>query len=411
MVGSEEVAVLDYVRNALISIWSNKVRSVLTVLGVVIGVTSVTTLVSLGEGLKKDVSASIRGFGTNVITVISGKINTSSPNQANTNPANFIAGDILTLGDVKSIEAISDVQTVTPVSLVSGSIKYEDKLAVPTLFGAYPNLLEAIEILPLDSGRMFRTQNEGNVIILGPNAKTDLFGDTDPIGQTVTIGKDDFEVIGTLGKSKTVGLFGSEFDAISIIPFDSATRLNKDQVKIMRIVIKAAESADVEAVRDQVASRLRLNHDNEEDFTVLTQEDLLSLFSQFLNLATTMVSAIAAISLIVGGIGIMNIMLVTVTERTKEIGLRKAVGATKFAILIQFLTEAIIITFVGALIGLAITFIASAIIRAKTELQPVTSWEVIGIAVGISVIVGIIFGLWPAVRAANKDPIEALAYE
>lgn len=411
MVGSEEVAVLDYVRNALISIWSNKVRSVLTVLGVVIGVTSVTTLVSLGEGLKTDVSASIRGFGTNVITVISGKINTESPNQANTNPANFIAGDILTLDDVKSIEAIPDVQTVTPVSLVSGSIKYDDKLAIPTLFGAYPNFLAAIEILPLDSGRMFRAQNEGNVIVLGSNAKTNLFGDTDPIGQTVTIGKDDFEVIGTLGKSKTVGLFGSEFDVISIIPFDSATKLHKDQVKIMRIVIKAAESADVEAVRDQVANRLRSNHDNEEDFTVLTQEDLLSLFSQFLNLATTMVSAIAAISLIVGGIGIMNIMLVTVTERTKEIGLRKAVGATKFAILIQFLTEAIIITFVGALIGLAITFIASAIIRAKTELQPVTSWEVIGIAVGISVIVGIIFGLWPAIRAANKDPIEALAYE
>ncbi len=402
---------VDNFKNALMSIWGNKVRSVLTVLGVVIGVTSVTTLVSLGQGLKNDVAKSIQGFGTNVITVISGKIDTTTTNQNATNPANFIAGDILSLDDVRSIEKIDGVEAVSPISLVAGTIKYNDKIATPTLFGAYPNVLNAFEIFSLAQGSMFTKKDAGNVIVLGPNATKDLFGDDNPVGKKVTLGKDELEVIGALNKSKTVGLFGSEFDAVSLIPFDTAKHFNKDQVKIMRIVLKGQDAADIKTLKDQVRSALLANHNNEEDFTVLTQEDLLGLFNQFLTLATTMVSAIAAISLIVGGIGIMNIMLVTVTERTREIGLRKAVGATKFAILIQFLTEAIMVTFVGSLIGLGVSFATGAVIAAKTELKPAITLDVILIAVGISIVIGIIFGLWPALRAANKDPIEALRYE
>lgn len=401
---------LENVKNALLSIWGNKVRSVLTVLGVIIGVTSVTTLVSLGQGLKNDVAQSIQGFGTNVITITGGKIDTSRVGQTTSNPANFITGDILTIDDVAAIEQLPSIEAVAPLSLIPGALKYQDKIATPILYGTYPNFLKAFGILQLDKGAMIQ-ETEGNYIVLGQASAEDLFGEVNPIGKTVKLGERELEVIGTLKKSKTVGLLGTEIDSFSLIPFDLATQINKDQVKIMRIIVKANDSADTNGVKSSVHDALLANHHGEEDFTVLTQDDLLGLLNTFLNLSTTLVSAIAAISLIVGGIGIMNIMLVTVTERTREIGLRKAVGATKVAILVQFLVEAIMVTLVGAIIGLAISFIVGAIIAAKTELTPAITPSIILLSVGISVIIGIIFGLWPALRAANRDPIEALRYE
>lgn len=403
---------LSNLKSALQSIASNKVRSVLTVLGVVIGVASVTTLISLGEGLKNDVSGLIQGFGTNVITVISGKIDTSTTGgQQSANPANFVAGDILSLSDVEKLQAIPEITAVSPLSPVTGSLKYEDKVAAPTILGAYPVVTQAFQILEIDKGQMFASTTSGNVIVLSPSTATGLFGEVNPIGKKIKLGDRELEVAGVFAKAKSSSIFGSEFDSISIIPFDTATSINKDQVKIMRIVARANDSANIDTVKETMKSTLLANHDMEENFTVLTQDDLLGLFNTFLNLATTMVSAIAAISLVVGGIGIMNIMLVTVTERTREIGLRKAVGATKLAILIQFLTEAIMVTLVGSLIGLAISFATGALIRNYSDLEPQITGDIILVAVGISVIIGVIFGLWPALRAANKDPIHALRYE
>lgn len=402
---------IDYFHQAIIALWGNKVRSFLNVLGVVIGVSSVTILVSLGEGLKSDVSGLIGDLGTNVIAVTGGKLDPNSLSQNSSNPANFISGDVLTLEDVKSIDELSAIAEVTPAALVAGSLKYGEKSANPTLFGAYPNFLRIFTILELAEGRMFDPGEEGDVIILPSSVKHQLFGERSPLGLKVTAGSRELTVIGVLKGQQGQSVFGGEFDTLAVIPFTSATRLNKNQEKVVRIYASASETADVKEVSRAIKEKLLANHNNEEDFTVLTQEDMLGLFDTFLNLATTMVSAIAAISLLVGGIGIMNIMLVTVTERTREIGLRKAVGATRFAILVQFLIEAIVVTFVGALIGLALAFIVAAVVAAKTELQPVIGPTTIALSVGISIIVGLIFGLWPAMRAAAKDPIEALRYE
>jgi putative ABC transport system permease protein len=400
----------NYIKSAIDSIWANKVRSVLTVLGVVIGVTSVSILISIGQGLKNDVSDLIQGLGSNVIVVLTGKLDTSSQQQ--TNPASFIAVDILTLQDVSSISALEDIDSITPVSPVTGELKYDDKTAVPFVAGVYPEVLDAFQVTKIDQGSIFDTSKNESVIVVGHDIKVQLFGDKDPIGKKVVLGKDnEFTVIGTLAKSTSGASFGGEINSMSFIPFDSATALNKNQIKVFRMIIKASNSADVKVVKKNIHTQLLNNHDGVEDFTVLTQDDILDVFGQFLNLATALVSAIAAISLVVGGIGIMNIMLVTVTERTREIGLRKAVGATKQAILWQFLVEAVIITFLGGLIGLAITFAASAVIASQTELQPDITLDVILIAVGISTTIGITFGLWPALRAANKDPIDALRYE
>lgn len=401
----------EYFRTAIASIWSNKVRSLLNILGVVIGVSSVTILIALGEGLKQDVSNMIQDFGTNVIVVTGGKLDDSGQfGQGGSNPANFISGDVLTMTDVQSIEHMTEIESVTPMGLVSGNLKYQDKTAVPSLVGVYSNFLESFEALSLDKGQMFEGRSADRVIVLGPDAAKALFGDSDPVGKNVALGEAELEVIGVLKSAAGPSVFGDQFSGLSLIPFDTATELNKGQEKIMRIYGKAQADADVAAVKKEIERTLESNH-GEDDFTVMTQDDMLSFFNTFLDLATTMVSAIAAVSLVVGGIGIMNIMLVTVTERTREIGLRKAVGATKLAILWQFLIEAVVITFLGSLIGLLLAFVAAAIVALQTELQPAITLSTIGLAVGISVVVGVVFGLWPATRAAQKDPIEALRYE
>ena len=400
---------LDSLKSAFISIGSNKVRSLLTVLGVIIGVSSVTILVGLGEGLKKDVSSLIEGFGTNFITVIAGKIDTSAQN-AQTNPANFISGDILTLQDVESIQKLENITAVSPIGLVAGELKRGEKVIGQAMFGAYPNFLDVIEVLKIDQGQFFSSAESGKEIVLSANGAKALFGDQNPVGKMVFVGKEEFQVIGTFQEVGNSSIFANEYGNLSIIPFGQASALNKGRVMVSRIGAKANGAANVKEVKQKIHDVLLANH-GEENFSVLTQDDILGLFDQFLSLATAMVSAIAAISLVVGGIGIMNIMLVTVTERTREIGLRKAVGATKRAILIQFLIEAVIVTLLGGLLGLAIAFLIGQIIAANTPLQPVFSLQVIATAVSLSVVIGVIFGLWPAMRAARKDPIEALRYE
>jgi len=401
----------DNIKSALNSIYSNKVRSLLTVLGIVIGVASVTILISLGQGLKNDVTSIVQGFGSNVMFVMSGKIDPKDT-KAMQNPGNLLAGDILTLEDISAIEKIPGIVAVSPMTLVPGNLAYEDQTASPTLVGAFPNMLESLGILQIEQGQMFSTAADGFVVVISDQTATDLFGaGVDPIGQTVTINKTPFTVVGTTSSTQSNSLFSGESSNFAIMPFDTATGINKGVVKIMRILMKAGDTADVKNLKDEIFSTLLTLHDGEEDFTVFTQDDLLSLFDQFLSLATALVSAIAAISLVVGGIGIMNIMLVTVTERTREIGLRKAVGATKSKIMMQFLTESIFITALGGIIGLLISFTVGAIVAAKTPLTPAITPEVILTAIGISTVTGVVFGLWPAFIAAQKDPIEALRYE
>ena len=231
------------------------------------------------------------------------------------------------------------------------------------------------------------------------------------IVDTIKVGQTDFKVVGVIKKPKTTSVFGSDFDNMAVIPFDAATKLNKDQVKIFRIIAKARGDADVKEVQAEIKKAILKNHNNTEDFTVLTQDDILDVFGQFLNLATAMVSAIAAISLIVGGIGIMNIMLVTVTERTKEIGLRKAIGAKKRDINIQFLTEAVMLTFLGGFIGIVLGWTIAFGISYFNIIQTSVSLSSVLLAFGVSATIGIVFGYYPARRAAELNPIDALRFE
>ncbi|OQA03847.1 MAG: Macrolide export ATP-binding/permease protein MacB [bacterium ADurb.Bin400] len=400
----------DSIASAFTSIWNNKARSFLTVLGVVIGVASVTTLIALGQGLRNDVSSIVKDLGTNMIAVTSGKIDLENSEHQGMNPASMISSTILTMQDFSDIANNPKVEVASPMGIISKPVKYGDKTATPTIIGCYPEVTQVLDVMKLESGSVFERRDSGNEIVLNYLTRKRLFGDSDPVGQTVMIGDREFTVVGSLEKALENGI-GAEYNNMALIPFDTATEINAGQIAMNRIIAKIGNAEEVKTAKQEIFDTLLVNHRGVEEFTVLTQDDILDMFDSILGLITTMVSAIAAISLIVGGIGIMNIMLVTVTERTKEIGLRKAVGAAQHAILSQFLIEAIVITLLGGLIGLGIAVVATQLIEARSTLHPAVTWEVVLTAIGISTVIGVAFGIWPAMRAARKDPIEALRYE
>lgn len=404
----------ESIKLSLLAIWANKVRSFLTMLGMVIGVSSVVTLMAMGQGVLRDVKSTIQGLGTNIIFILPGNIEAAATGSgsANVNPASFISGDILNLSDVAQIQSNSNVEAAVPMSLVASPLKRGSVSASATVTGSDPAVAKIIQGLIIDRGRFIEPADAGkNVIVLGELPAKQLFNSEDPVGQSVQLGTGDFEVIGTIKqKSEASSIFSSDLSTVTIIPFDIATRLNKDRTLIYRIGVKVKPDADVKTVADEIRQSLKTNHPN-DDLSAITQDDIVGLMSTVLKLVTAFISGIASISLIVGGVGIMNIMLVSVTERTREIGIRKAVGATQAAILWQFLIEATALTLVGGALGVTISAIVSLIVDRYSPVHPVITWQSIFLAAGISIAVGIVFGLAPAIRAARKDPIEALRWE
>ena len=394
--------IFEIAKSALTSILANRLRSFLTVLGIVIGVMSVILLISIVTGLKTFITSQIEGLGANLLFVIPGRIGGArSPGGVQAN--RIVYSDAVSLRSKLS----SDAQ-VSAVVQRNATLKYTNKSNTGTaVFGVEANYPQTVTIT-LTSGRFFRSteqQSLRKVAVIGPTVKNNLFGEGKALGQTIDVAGIRYVVIGILASRGAT--FGIDFDNSIYVPYTSAQRqFGIDRLNT--IYISANSASFVKDVQEQTTTLLKKRL-SEDEFTVQTQEQTLSTISQITSVLTLALGGIAAISLTVGGIGIMNIMLVSVTERTREIGLRKAVGARPKDIRNQFLIEAMTLSGLGGVIGIILGFVISQVIgRFFTTTVPL--WSV-GLAFGFSMLVGVIFGVTPAIRAAKLDPITALRYE
>ena len=392
---------------AFVSLLNAKLRSFLTMLGIIIGVAAVVSILAIGAGVKKAVQDQITGVvNANAIAVTSGKVNLKSGG------ASSLGASTLTLTDVDYLSKLGHVVAVAPMSLISGNISAGKVVSNSELLLATTPTFSKTQTLKFASGRFLNDSDKGKaVVVLGGNAKADLFGTSDALGKTVSIRGTNFTVIGTLKSSDAAASSisaGPSLENAVYLPIATATKITGSAPPIARILVQVDQTNNVSAVATVMKAKMIAGHGGQEDFSVLTQSDILSTVDTVLNLLTTFIVAIASISLLVGGIGIMNIMLVSVTERTREIGLRKAIGASSSTVLSQFLIEAVVISLVGGGIGIAVAIGLATAAGKLANITPVFTPGAIGLAFGVSAVVGIVFGIAPAIKAARKRPIQAL---
>ncbi|HEX9153203.1 MAG TPA: ABC transporter permease [Candidatus Saccharimonadales bacterium] len=403
------------IKMALDSVRSTKWRSLLTMLGIIIGIVSVVMVVGIGEGVKHDVARQIDQFGKDLITIRPGKIQQDSGKMAaNTDllfGMNSISG--LTEKDLETIRGSSHVRLAAPLGLVSGSVKAGSiKLNNSMIIATNSSLPEALNN-NVRYGEFFAAKDESSsVAVIGRNVAEALFDDDVPLGQSFEFRGRTFIVRGMLDTFKSTPLSpASNFNNAIFIPYKVAEELTGGTVQMYSILAKPDEPGIAAAAIASIEKRMLKAHGGEEDFSVLDQKKNLESSSNVLGLITSMIAAVAAISLLVGGVGIMNIMLASVTERMHEIGVRKAIGATNRQILNQFVLESAVLSSVGGIVGVAVSLVGVFLLRTYTSLKPVVSWEAILVATLASLTIGVIFGTVPAIKAARKDPIEALRHE
>jgi len=409
----------ESIKVALRSMVANKLRSGLTMLGIIIGVAAVVSLMGIGRGAQRAIDSQISSMGTNLLFVSAGAASSEGVRQAAGTAQTLTYEDAQALMDPQQAPA---VLAVAPETRSFGQAVYLGNNVNTQIIGVTPDY-EQVRNFAVQEGE-FITQQEltarSSVAILGANVSSSLFAGDDPVGQTMRINNVPFRVVGVL-QSKGGGGFGNQDDVI-VVPLTTAlSRLQRERSqggnRVSQISVQVASPSQMNEAIQQISTILRQRHHirYEDDFTVRSQQDLLQTASQVTGLLTLFLGGIAGISLVVGGIGIMNIMLVSVTERTREIGIRKAVGARRRDILLQFLVEAAVISVLGGIIGnLFGAGVAALIGRIPTgglQLKSVVTPDSILLATLFSVAIGLFFGIYPATRAAGLNPIEALRYE
>ncbi len=399
----------ENLKMALMSLGSAKLRTFLTMLGIIIGVAAVVSILAIGDGVKLSIQSQITGVvNANAIDISSGSTTGKGAATSGLGASTLTQKDVLALANLKHVTAVA------PVSLVSGIVANGAQVSQGTILIATLPQFSQTQTLNFAGGRFLNASDaDKHVVVLGGQATTALFGSTDPVGKTVTIRGIPFNVVGALKTSDSgaASLTGSSLDNAAYIPFETASAFSGGTPQIIRILVQVDSTANVNSVAAAAKSALTVTHGGQNDFSVLTQKDILSTVDNVLNLLTTFIEAIAGISLLVGGIGIMNIMLVSVTERTREIGLRKAIGASSSTVLAQFLIEAVVISIIGGLLGILAAVGQANVAGKLAHITPDFTPGAITLAVGVSAAVGIVFGIAPAIKAARKRPIQALKAE
>jgi putative ABC transport system permease protein len=398
------IPISEITKLAVRSLLRNKSRALLTMLGIIIGVSAVILLVSIGQGLQTYITQQFESLGSNLIVVLPGKVGAGG---SITGPN--LAGSKLTISDVDKLSRLGGaVESVGAGIEMPSTVSYLGKSKYTTTAGLTAEY-QKMRNLTVSIGRMI-TDNDNrsgrNVVDIGPGLVDALFGGGDPIGKEVTMGGQKFQVVGILSKIGSGG-FGVDVNSFVVLPLTTAQRLF-GMKSVQAIGVKARDKDSIPVAIAQVNKELG-KYLKPDDFSVVDSSSLVATINQILGVVTFALGGIAAISLVVGGVGIMNIMLVSVTERTREIGLRKAVGAKPSDILYQFLIEAVVLSLGGGMIGVAIGALGAWGISHFIE-TTVTWWSV-ALAFGVSAAIGIVFGVAPAARASKLNPIEALKYE
>ncbi len=406
------MSIYESLRTATTGLTTNKMRAALTMLGIIIGVASVVALLSIGEGVEASINEQIEGLGSNLIAIAA-----DQPEDAKA-PVYITTADAEALADPFNAPALV---AVAPVMQGQLGVEYGDESANVTGYGITSEYTQVRnqEVALGDFVTTADLDGQAKVVVLGWGAYTDLFAEGEyPVGQSVLVDGVRLEVIGVLEEQ---GGFGNEDDSI-YVPLTTAQvrffpeRTLSGERPVAIIYASVVSDSQVDAATDQIAEILRTQHElapgDEDDFATISQKEILDFANQITGVFTVFLGAIAGISLLVGGIGIMNIMLVSVTERTREVGIRKAVGATKRDILLQFLLEAIVLSFLGGLLGIGLGIAgANAVSNLSPDFVTKVTVQTLVLAAGVASAVGLLFGVYPAMRAANLNPIDALRYE
>ncbi len=403
------------VKIALKSLKATKVRTALTILGVVIGVTSVVVVLALGEGAKQKVRDQVKFLGPNMLTIRPGKaLRDSDGNIASYNYLAAIGSSTLSEYDLKTIRETPNVINAAPIMAITGSVS--PALGKPgvqnsAIIATTTDCLDVMNF-KIRSGEFLSDITNRETVVLGLDLANELLGSDAAIGQKVGIRGQEYTVVGILSKYEVRSNVNNliDFNRAAFIPLDAGKSFNQGVSQIQQINARVDNESNLESASNAVVAGLMKNHKGEEDFAVFKPQETVQLTDNLLHVVTLLTSAIASISLIVGGVGIMNIMLVSVTERTREIGIRKAIGATNSQILRQFLIEALIMSLLGGLIGIVAAYGIAFAIASVWEFAPVITPTILLIAVGVATVVGVIFGIAPALKASRKNPIDALRF-